>query len=88
MVTYDALLSVNYLLIILFILAPTTPLLSTDRVSEIFLLKLPGNTHNKNEYALACRMFVTCHINVAQNVNQSIRCKLASKHVSKHGKYI
>lgn len=40
MVTYDALLSVNYLLIILFILAATTPLLSTKQSQQNFPLKI------------------------------------------------
>lgn len=89
MVTYDALLSVNYLLIILFILAATTPLSSTQHQRNFSLKIIPvGNTHDKNEYASARRMFVTCHVNVALDVDRSIRYKLASKHVSKHGKHI
>lgn len=40
MVTYDALLSVNYLLIILFILAATTAPLSIERGQQNFILKI------------------------------------------------
>ena len=86
-VTYDALLSVNYLLIILFILAATTPLLSTEQGQRGFPLKITQQYPRQKWICIdLCTMFVTCHVNVAQNVNRSMRYKLASKHILKHEK--